>query len=441
MNLIASKIQRMLKSKSSSAATLQTLLTRIFILVLNVATGVITARFLGADGRGEQAAIIMWPMFLASLLTLGMHSALVYNLKRYQDEESELFSAALLLSIALGLLASAIGILFMPLWMKQYSPEIIRIAQWFMLTAPAFLISLVCTGALEAKGHFTISNQSRYLGPLVTLVILSGLVLTGTLTPLTSGLAYVLPSVPITFWMLIQLFRFFHFTLRSLRESYKRLLSYSLRSYGIDLLGTLSAQIGSVLVIGLLTPADMGLYAVAINLSRTLGLLQSSVITVLLPRISARPVPEVVALTGRIARITGTGLMAIAIVVMLICPILLQLLYGHEFLKAVSVLRILLLDSVISCTSWVFTQAFMAVGRPGLVTILQAIGLGLTVPLTVMFVPLWGLEGAGLALLCSSGLRFLLALAGFPFVLKVQLPGLIVTREDILFLRQRFQVK
>jgi len=53
-NTVAPLLETMMKSKSrsSAAAILQTLGARVFILANNVATGMITARFLGAEGRG-----------------------------------------------------------------------------------------------------------------------------------------------------------------------------------------------------------------------------------------------------------------------------------------------------------------------------------------------------------------------------------------------------
>ena len=80
MNLTKA-ISRVLKSRSNTAATLQSLLSRIIILSINLATGIISARALGPQGRGELAAIIMWPQFLSYMMNLGLPTSLLYNLK------------------------------------------------------------------------------------------------------------------------------------------------------------------------------------------------------------------------------------------------------------------------------------------------------------------------------------------------------------------------
>lgn len=441
MRIILDGARWVLGGQSATAATLQTLLTRVFILAVSVATGVMTARVLGPVGRGEQAAIILWPQFLAYAMTLGLPTALLYNLKRYPKEETELFSAALLLGTVLGIVASLTGIIFIPYWLNQYSAEVIFFARWFMLTAPLALLGITVTAAFEAQGDFTSANQMRYLAPLITLAILGVLTLTQALTPLTAGLAYLLPGLPIFFWMLTRLWSHFHPRWYGLTTSCKRLLSYGLRSYGIDLLGTLAAQVDQVLVVGLLAPAAMGMYVVSLSLSRMLNVLQTSMITVLLPKTAARPVEEVVALTGRAARVSTAFTFLAAIAVMLLGPVFLRLLYGSEYVGAVPVFRILLIEVVIGGTTWVLAQTFMALGQPGTVTILQGIGLGLSVPLLVVLIPAYGLEGAGWALLGSTTARLVFVLVSYPLILKIRPPSLLMTREDWHFMLQKFHLQ
>ncbi|PSB12994.1 polysaccharide biosynthesis protein [filamentous cyanobacterium CCP1] len=437
MKSLTSSVRWVLGGGSGMAATIQTVMTRFLILTTNIATGVITARTLAPVGRGEQAAITLWPQFLAFALTLGLPSALLYNLKRYPEKRSETFAAALLLGTGLGFVATFVGILFIPRWLSQYSPDVIRSAQLFMLMAPLSLLGVVFTAAFEANDDFTTANQVRYLAPFSTLIILLGLVATGMLTPVTAGIAYLLPGLPIALWMIQRLWKQYQPVWQNLMPTYRRLMSYGIRAYGIDLLGTLSGQIDQVLVVGLLEPASMGMYAVALSLSRMIAIFQSSVVTVLFPKAAARPVQEAVALTGQAARISMAFTLLVAIAVMFLGPVLLRILYGFEFLGSIPVFRLLLLEVVVGGTAWVLTQAFMALGQPGIATLLQAIGLGTSVPLMVVLIPRYGLVGAGISLLSASSLRLILALLSFPIVLKVRPPSLLINRNDIRLLQDK----
>ena len=90
LKMFRALVRTLVTSRSGVAATAQTFLANVFILGINAGTGIITARLLGPSGRGELAAMIMWPQFLAYCLTLGVPSALLYNLKRYPGQASSL---------------------------------------------------------------------------------------------------------------------------------------------------------------------------------------------------------------------------------------------------------------------------------------------------------------------------------------------------------------
>ena len=159
---LAIPIRSLIISRSGLAAVVQTLLANVFILGITAGTGIITARLLGPSGRGELAAMIMWPQFLAFTLTLGVPSALLYNLKRYPGQASSLFSVALLLGTLMGLLATLVGVLFIPHWLIEYSPEVVRSAQWLMLIAPASVRSAShsCPLVLSMRKRVGISPPS-----------------------------------------------------------------------------------------------------------------------------------------------------------------------------------------------------------------------------------------------------------------------------------------
>lgn len=423
------------------AATAQVLLANVLILAVNFGTGVITARLLGPVGRGEQATMILWPQLFGYALTLGLPSALLYNLKRDPDKAPRLLPAALLLGTSMGLLAILIGVLFIPRWLTEYPPEVVRLAQWLMLFAPLSLLNLVLLHAFLALEEFGTYNAVRYSLPLLTLLALVSLALSDNLTPYSAALAYLLPVAPVSLWMLVRLWRLYRPVWRGLGSAFKRLTSYGLRSYGLDLLGSqVAGQLDRVLVVGLLNPAAMGLYVVALSLSQMLGVFHSAVVTVLFPKASGRPVEEVVALIGRGARVSIAINLLAAVGLALLGPWVLGLVYGQEFLSAVPVFRILLLEAVLGGAAWVLAYAFMALDRPGTVSLMQGIGRGMSVPLLLVLVPLYGLEGAGLAVLLSTMARLVFVTISFPLILKTRVPRLWPRRADftgLFFGRER----
>jgi O-antigen/teichoic acid export membrane protein len=121
-------------------------------------------------------------------------------------------------------------------------------------------------------------------------------------------------------------------------------------------------------------------------------------------------------------------------IIAILGPQALSLLYGAEYRTASTVLRILVLEVILSGATLVLSQAFMALGRPGVVTALQVTGLVLTIPLMILLVPRYGIVGAGIALLVSTTSRFILVLLSFPLFLKMQVPAFLPKWQDVNYM-------
>jgi O-antigen/teichoic acid export membrane protein len=430
----AEKAARRPHALGSVAAVVQSVGTKFFIIAVNAATGILSARALQPVGRGELAAMILWPIFLASALTFGLPSALTFRLRSNPENRSRLLGAALVLATFTGLVGSLAGIIFMQAWIPQYSHQVIQFARLFVLNTPMTAVLMVGRAALESHGDFTASNKLLIIPPALTLFWLIVLWRVGLLTPINAAFAYVVVGIPPFIWMLLRLWRMFQPSFDSFIDSARLLLSYGIRAYGIDLCGTMSMYIDQALVVRALAPQMMGTYVVALSLSRILNAFHASVVMVLFPKAVNQPPDVVRGMTSRAARIS-TLLTAVAGVgIVSFGPHLLSLLYGREYTGATTVLRILVLEVVLSGATFVLSQAFMALEHPGVVTALQVLGLLFTLPLMLILVPRLGIVGAGLALLVSTTARLIFVLASFPLFLKMRIPNVLPRVEDLRFM-------
>lgn len=429
----------LMAGRTGMSASLQTLATKVLTLVVNIATGMITARALAETGRGEQAAMLLWPGLIASFVLLGLPSALLYKGKQNPEKRKEFFSGSLILSIGFGVVAIIIGIIGIPYWMSSYSPAIIHASQLLMLMAPLGILSNILQSAFQLEGRFDFYNQSSYAMPFCTLIALLSLLWSGNLSPITACLAYTLPSIPVSLWMLQKCLSLIGFTWPSWKSSFRPLLTYGLRYYGMDILGRISMQIDQALVISLLSPAQMGLYSIALSLSRMLTIFHSSISSVLVPKTTALPIHEVILLTGKTTRICTVITAASALGVALVSKPILWILYGENFVSASNTLQVLLLEVVIGTAAWMLAQAFLAIGKPETITAFQFFGLMLGVPCMLVLIPKYGILGASLSILVSTIARLIFIQLSFWMVLKVRPPGLIPRLSDFIFLRKALQ--
>jgi antigen flippase len=436
-SVVASRGRWVAKANTASAAVAQTILTKGLLLVVNLATGILVARALAPTGRGQQAAMSIWPSTLSLLFLVGLPISLIYNAGRFPEERRKLFSTAIILATILGLVATVVGEFVIPLFLTKYSFEVVRFARFMLVfTLPAMLL-LLFQALLEVQSDFSTSNLIRYVPPVTTLGLLIPLAMLHRLSPYSAALAYAVPMALTAMYIGWRVRAQFLLPVRGIASTAKRLLRYGGQSYTIDLLGQFSLQTAQLLVVGELKAAELGLYTIALNLSRIVNVLHVSLNVVLFPKASALSTKAILELTGRAARISTGLTVALGLFFMLAIPILLPLLYGRSFTGAVVVTWILIVEVVVSGVTSVLCQAFMATGRPGVVAALQGAGTLIAVPLMLVLIPRYGVVGAGCALLISTCTRFVLVMCSFPLLLNAKPPRLFMLRSDVRFLRER----
>ncbi|HEX4029454.1 MAG TPA: lipopolysaccharide biosynthesis protein [Terracidiphilus sp.] len=418
-------------SQHGFRAVVQSVWTKSAILILQAGTGVLTARTLGPDGRGELAAMILWPLFVASVTTLGVPSSLIYQLRSKTDERQRLAANGFAAAAVMGVVAGAIAAAVLPWWLHQYSPTLVHTAQLFLITVPLCSITLVGRAVLEATHDFVASNAVQLLTPFVTLLGLLLFLAIHQMNPYTAAIAYIAASLPSFAFMLSRVIRAGFRVVRPELAIARQILQYGIRSYGIDILGTLALQVDQVLVVSLLSAGAMGSYIVVLSLSRMLNVFQNSVVMVLFPKAAGRDANAVLSMTGKCVRMSGLVTVLCGTVICVAGHALLRVVYGAEYAAAAGALRILVLEAILSGVTFVLAQAFMALDRPGVVTLLQGLGLSLSIPMMLLLIPRYGIYGAAVSLLASTTARLIFVWSGFKIFLKRSAPRLIPDSGDV----------
>src|SRR5262249_47599532 len=152
------------------ANAILTAATNLALGGLGVATGATVARLLGPHGRGELAAIQMWPTLLGYLGLLGTGDALVYYCAREPEGSASYLatgvSIALLASIPLG----AIGYFVLPFVLAAQPSMVVRAARWYLMYLPVQAIAGLPFYPLRGRNDFLTWNALR-LTPMVPWVL------------------------------------------------------------------------------------------------------------------------------------------------------------------------------------------------------------------------------------------------------------------------------
>ena len=410
---------------------IQSIAIRFAVSGLNALTGIITARVLHPTGRGQLAALVLWPVLFAGMTTLGIPNALIYHVRRDPERTAGLVWSGLILSVATGLAATIIGWYLVPLWLGQHHADIVTAAQFCLLATVLSSMTLTGRAAWEAQGQFGRSNLSQLFGPLTTLIALLGLVQFGTLTPRTAAATYLLAGLPVVVWMLASLGRSCRPVLDGFRGQWQRLVHYGSRCYGVDLSGWLALYLDQALVVGLLRPDAMGIYVVALSLSRVLYAVHGSLAMMAFPKVVGLAPAALIDAIGRSARLGALAAAALGLLLIGVGPLLLHWVYGPAFDPAAPLLPIFVCEVVLAGIAHVLLQGLLASGRPGVATWVQVSGVALSIPLFLVLVPSFGVVGAAVALLSSTVLRVILALMAFPRFVGAPVPRVWIGPGDV----------
>lgn len=377
----------------------------IVATLATVVGGVIAARGLGAAGRGTAAALVALPTFVSFIATAGLPSALIYEARKDPDAAPQLLGAGLFVAVGIGLLAWLATWLYTPHMLAGLPPDLMAAGRMLSVFGFAGILSNVGIAALQSQRAFVACNVIRLAQPLIQLAGLVALEGAGQLRPVPVALLTLSAGIPGITWNLGWIHRNCTLHLDTIAAALRRLLHYAARAAAGELVAGMAGQIDKVIVVGLFAPQALGLYVVAMSLSRVLAIIPSAVVPVLFPATAGRSPPEVLDVTSRAAAMTAVCVAAGAVVLGAVGPWLLRLFYGSDFTGAGWAFRLLLVEAALSAVAQVLAQAFLALNRPVLAALQQGLGVAIAAALLYTLTPRWGLAGAATALLAAAVTR------------------------------------
>jgi O-antigen/teichoic acid export membrane protein len=388
--------------------------TGFAIQAVLVVTGPLLARMLGPDGRGYLAALILWPIVITQLGNLGIPSALTYSIAR----DSSASRALARLGLAFALPQALLLIVFQALWLLLIlhgDPHAVRVAGWLTLAlVPAMLAQQYGLGLLQGHLRLRLFNGLRLLPWALYAVGVATLFVAGdhAIEPIVGALvtAFLISG---TACLLCGL----RFSRGEAPASVDRrfLLSFGLRG----LLSSLSAvdvlRPDQVVLALFLSPAALGLYVVGLAFTNLPYFIAKSVGLITFPWVASRTEEGDARRTMWSLLWLTTGI-AVVIVAVLCASAhwLVPFFFGEQFDAAVTVTYIVLPGTIFLSARRVLSEGLKGRGYPLAGTLGELLALAWVAVALAVFVPLWGIYGAAVALASSYvvSLVMLVGLAG-----------------------------
>jgi O-antigen/teichoic acid export membrane protein len=399
--------------------------------VLDVGTGVLTARLLGPHDRGLYSLLLTIPHTLESLLRLGVAPANIYMMCRHRVEGAFIVGNSVLLALGLG----ALALLALPFRDFVGDRLLAGVGGWYLtlavLLVPFYLLSTYMTSVLHAVDRFQVVNRRtilaaalRLLGTALVLIVLQqGL--------FEAFLVHVVLGVLAGVWLLPVVWR----VTASVRPHLGVALAtvrFGLKSHVQTLVTTLHLRLDLFLVALLLGPADVAFYALATHIAELIGGIHRPVSIVLYPRLAssteARMHDTTITVCRHVLLLETLACGAVAVG----AKFAIGLLYGAEYLPAVPPLLILLPGILMMSLYNLLGRNFTSRNRQQTTIMAGALALVVNVVLNLVLIPRLGLNGAALASTVSYSLATIVLLVAFRRHSRAPLTGLVrVQRGDL----------
>lgn len=390
--------------RSGRASTAITIVTNYASIAIAGTAGILAARALGAQGRGELAAIQTWPLLLGTVACLGLPEALVYFSAKAPHKAGAYAATATAITIASTGMAAAIGYAILPFLLRS-QPEDIIFASRVYLVVTLLFAGGVSFHTLRGLQRFAVWNLFRLLPSLAWLFIVVVAWLRGGAN--ASGLAYA--SI-VSAALLVIVFNIG--VVRSLSSSIvpRKALAVPLLRFGLPNLmallpQTLNLRLDQMLLMMIFPPRALGLYVVAVGWASLATPLVTAVGTIMFPRIAAHASEEERSASLQVGtRLAVLLALLVTPIMMLLTPVVLPLLFGQQFRPSVPAALILVVAAAVSAVNIVLQDNLRGCGLPSASLWAEGTGLVLTLVLLLLLLQPFQLMGAALSSLGSYSL-------------------------------------
>lgn len=331
-------------------------------LALGLAASIIAARYLGPQGRGELAALLLLPQTLQAFVLLGMSYAITYFTAQQPAQAGRWLGTATL-AVLITSLAVAIPLHYLtPYLLNQHTPTIIHTAQstgWLL----CLIIAVSGLGLSTFLGlkHYTAYNLLRLLPTIAYLASILTLIIHPSATS-TIWVYLLILTVIITPIQFIACWPFRPFT-PSL-PLLTRMAPYAGWSLAVMVPQILAQRLDQFAVLHQLPSAQLGYYSVALGMGQMLMALQTSAGAILLPYLADGDLAHTAkhALFARLLRLT-IALSAVMVAgALLILPTLLPLMFGTSFTPAILPAMVLVVGAGITGLNVALSDGFRGLG-------------------------------------------------------------------------------
>jgi O-antigen/teichoic acid export membrane protein len=386
-----------------------TLITRLLILIVGFGLGIITARYLGAEGRGIFAVTTAIVAIGTQFGNLGLHSANTYFIAKDPSRLKTIITNTFWVSIVGGAIIAIIstGVLYFKPDLASGVP--IKYIIVAVVSVPFTLMALLGQNILLGVQRIRVLNIFEFVHALVNVivvVILLVLLKAGVLSLIAFTAIMTLLYAALVYWYLRRVERNrVGFDLGLL----KQMASYGFKAYLASLFSFLVIRLNMLMVNSILGTDQAGIYSIATSAGDILLMIPASIGMILFPQVSGMGEGGWL-YSKKVARATAIMMGAACIFVAIIARPFITLFYGQAFAPAANALLWLLPGVFVLSVNTIFNNFFAARGFPAIIVASPFIALVANILLNLHFLPHYGINGGAISSSISYTTMFIFSI-------------------------------
>lgn len=405
-------IGRLTSQLARNREAVESLLSGFYVQALLLLSGVLIARALGPDERGQLA--LLWVIVLTIVLvgSLGLPQAVTFQVAQGRISIADMrrkIRRPVAIQLAVMLIVAGAITALATLSRVPLEPALLS-----LVVIPAGLLQGYNLAMVQGASAFRALHVLRTLPTGInTLGVVFALLMgldTLLVVTLAAVIGYVIGSA-VTWHVTNRLMRVSGDPVQDTSPPLDQMARFGLRGFLGSVSPTETFRVDQLVVGLLLSTTDLGLYVAALAFCNLPRFLAQALGLVAFPRIAQ---DDEANRRRRLWQFTALGTAAAAAVSLplaLLAGVFVPLAFGEDFSPAVPATQVLLAGTVVLCTRRVMSECLRGAGVPGAGSVAEALSLVALVPALAILVPPYGLLGVAWALAVSYAVSLLALLA------------------------------
>ena len=371
--------------------------------MLGIVTGVLAARLLLPEGRGQLAIILFWPVFLQGIGMLGLREAITLRVSNSKADIPKVVVSGLWLALVYAMVTYSISYFAMPILLDaEHQYLLATIRTYMFIFFPLSFIILCLRSVDQGRLNFTLHNFLVVSLPGIYLLALVILWYFGLFTVANVVWANLASIVVVSLVRMLLGWRWL-VHLPSIAES-KCLFTSGIKFHITSVAVLIGSQVDRLVLVTFWDNISIGMYAVALTVaSAGIGALANSFQTIIFPRMSrlADKHAQRLYLAGQL-RYAMVLLAGLALTIIGLSPWMIPMVFGEEYRSAIAPSMVLTLGLLPYGLRQILISAIKGLGvsTPG--TISEIIALAIFILCVWPFGLVIGLSGVAAEMLVGN---------------------------------------